>query len=64
MQREQKSLNKTFPQSRSKIFDTEPIIADSGLEFHVSEKEYTLSKKINFACQYVHRNKNEVEKES
>lgn len=44
--------------------DTQPIIADSDLQFLASEKEYTLSKKINFACQYVHWNKNEVEKES
>lgn len=44
--------------------DTQSIIADSDLEFLVSEKDYTLSKKINFACQDVHWNKNEVKEES
>lgn len=38
------------------------IIADTDLEFFASEKEYTRKKK--FAWQYLHWNKNEVEKES
>lgn len=44
--------------------DTQPIVADSDVKFLASEKECTLSKKINFACQYIHCNKNEVEKKA